>query len=143
MHMPSRSRDSSDNVNAVWITKYDPAGQKICSKVYARECNLGLACIQTTPEGEILVGGGYGQGYDGSVHLVFRVDTSVAMQWKMPIDRMFYPSTTIEFSIPSRGDVTLTVFDHLGRQVAVLADGEYRAGTHSYTFIGAELPSGV
>lgn len=55
----------------------------------------------------------------------------------------FNPSTTITFSIPSRGKVRLTVFNHLGREVAVLADGEYHAGTHSCQFSGAELPSGV
>jgi hypothetical protein len=55
----------------------------------------------------------------------------------------FNPSTTIEFSIPSRGDVRLTVFDHLGREVAVLADGEYQAGTHSCKFTSAEQLSGV
>ena len=55
----------------------------------------------------------------------------------------FNPSTTIAFSIPSRGDVRLSVFDHLGREVAVLADGEYQAGSHRCQFTGAELPSGV
>ena len=55
----------------------------------------------------------------------------------------FNPSTTISFSIPSRGEVSLTVFDHLGREVAVLAHGEYQAGTHSCQFTGTELPSGV
>jgi hypothetical protein len=42
----------------------------------------------------------------------------------------FNPSTTIEFSIPYQGNVRLAVFDHLGREVAVLADGEYQAGSH-------------
>jgi hypothetical protein len=55
----------------------------------------------------------------------------------------FNPSTTITFSIPSRGEVSLTVFDQLGREVAILAHGEYQAGTHSCQFTGAELPSGV
>ncbi|MBE0645432.1 MAG: T9SS type A sorting domain-containing protein [Bacteroidetes bacterium] len=55
----------------------------------------------------------------------------------------FNPSTTIEFSIPSRGDVRLIVVDHLGREIAVLADGEYQAGPHSCQFSGAEHPSGV
>lgn len=55
----------------------------------------------------------------------------------------FNPSTTIEFSIPRHGNVRLAVFDHLGREVAVLAEGEYQAGTHSCQFSGSELQSGV
>jgi hypothetical protein len=55
----------------------------------------------------------------------------------------FNPSTTIEFSIPNRGNVLLSIFDHLGREVAVLADGEYQAGTHSCHFTSAEQPSGL
>jgi len=55
----------------------------------------------------------------------------------------FNPSTRIEFSIPSRGNVRLAVYDHLGREVTALADGEYQAGKHGCHFTGAELPSGV
>jgi len=55
----------------------------------------------------------------------------------------FNPSTTIEFSIPRSGAVRLTVSDFLGREVAVLADGEYQAGTHSCRFTGAQHPSGM
>ncbi len=55
----------------------------------------------------------------------------------------FNPSTTIEFSLPNRGNVRLAVLDHLGREIAVLTEREYLAGTHSCQFSGAELPSGV
>ncbi len=195
--------DGTDNINAAWITKYDPTGQEIWSKAFASEKNLGLQSIHTTSDGEIVVAG----GYESQAQLVFRVDSSGTMQWRMPVDSVFKfismavgpdnalyfsnlnpgwksysgvrylakysfhpvsvetlpdkeglpttcllaqnypnpfnPSTTIEFSIPSRGDVRLAVFDHLGREIAVLADGEYQAGTHSCQFPGAEHPSGV
>jgi hypothetical protein len=39
--------------------------------------------------------------------------------------------------------VTLTVYDILGRQVAVLVDGMMPAGSHHVTFDGTMLPSGV
>jgi photosystem II stability/assembly factor-like uncharacterized protein len=55
----------------------------------------------------------------------------------------FNPSTTIEFGIPSPGDVRLTVFDHLGREVAVLADGEYQAGTHTCHFDAEDYATGM
>jgi hypothetical protein len=39
--------------------------------------------------------------------------------------------------------VTLTVYDLLGQQVALLVKGEQRAGLHTVEFSGSELPSGV
>jgi photosystem II stability/assembly factor-like uncharacterized protein len=55
----------------------------------------------------------------------------------------FNPSTNIGFSIPHRGDVRLTVLDHLGRIVAVLAEGEFQKGKHSCQFINTNHPSGM
>jgi hypothetical protein len=43
----------------------------------------------------------------------------------------FNPSTTISFTLPVGGTVRLAVFDVLGREVALLAEGWTAAGTHS------------
>lgn len=193
--------DGSDNVNAAWITKFDSAGREIWSKAFANEKNLGLQSIHTTSSGDLFVAG----GYESRAQLVFRVDTSGGMQWKMPVDSMFSfqsmsvgpgnalyfsnlnpgwksssqvrylakytfhpvsvetpqdrmgvlttcelaqnypnpfnPSTTIEFRLPSRGEVRLAVYDPLGREVAVLAEGTYEAGAHAFPFNGTEHPS--
>jgi len=37
---------------------------------------------------------------------------------------------TIRYGLPSRLNVTLTVFNNLSQQVAVLQDVEHEAGTH-------------
>ena len=55
----------------------------------------------------------------------------------------FNPSTTIEFEIPERGHVTLTVSDALGRLVDVLADGVLDAGTHTRTWKSGAESSGL
>lgn len=44
--------------------------------------------------------------------------------------------TTIRFGLPEAGPVRLTVYDLLGRRVAVLADGRYQAGTHEIQWGG-------
>jgi hypothetical protein len=55
----------------------------------------------------------------------------------------FNPSTTIRYGLPQRVHVTLTVFNTLGQQIAVLHDGEQDAGYHEVRFDARELPSGV
>lgn len=55
----------------------------------------------------------------------------------------FNPATTIAYDVPHDAPVTVTVYDMLGRTVALLQNGPVTAGTHSLRFDGALLPSGV
>ncbi len=55
----------------------------------------------------------------------------------------FNPSTAIEFSLPQAATVNLTVFDTIGRQVAVLINGQMASGRHSVQFNASSLPSGM
>lgn len=59
----------------------------------------------------------------------------------------FNPSTVIGFRIgaiqESPVQVTLSVYDILGRKIAVLVDGPTSAGSHSVTFDAAGLASGI
>ncbi len=55
----------------------------------------------------------------------------------------FNPSTTIQFDLPSAGDIRLEVFDLLGRRTALLYNGYKPAGNHSMVFNAGNLSSGV
>ena len=55
----------------------------------------------------------------------------------------FNPSTKIHFSIPERSDITLKVFDVLGKEVATLLNEEKNAGNYQVDFSGYGLPSGI
>jgi len=48
----------------------------------------------------------------------------------------FNPSTTISYALEYDGPVSLTVYDMLGRRVAMLVDGVQEAGTHSVVWNG-------
>ena len=54
----------------------------------------------------------------------------------------FNPQTTIGFSLPEAATVRLTVYDLLGRRVALLVDGNLAAGKHEVRFDASNLPSG-
>ncbi|MCC6398228.1 MAG: T9SS type A sorting domain-containing protein, partial [Bacteroidetes bacterium] len=55
----------------------------------------------------------------------------------------FNPSTTIEFSVPASGFVSLRVVDLLGREIATLVNEQKPAGTYRATFDATGLPSGT
>jgi hypothetical protein len=55
----------------------------------------------------------------------------------------FNPATVIRYSLPVGGQVSLMVYDMLGREVARLVDGGVTAGVHEVTFDASGLPSGV
>lgn len=55
----------------------------------------------------------------------------------------FNPSTTISFDLPKESHVTLKVYNVLGQQVALLADGFYQAGRFRVLLDATHLPSGL
>jgi len=55
----------------------------------------------------------------------------------------FNPSTTVTFSLPVSGAVSLSLYNPKGQKLMHLASGEYKAGTHSISLDGAKLSSGV
>ncbi|HLP15782.1 MAG TPA: T9SS type A sorting domain-containing protein [Bacteroidota bacterium] len=55
----------------------------------------------------------------------------------------FNPSTTITYSLAERQQVTLRVYDVLGREVATLVKGEQAAGVHTVEFNAVGSASGM
>jgi hypothetical protein len=55
----------------------------------------------------------------------------------------FATRAAVPFLTPQAGAVRVAVYDLLGREVAVLADGRYPAGRHEVSLDGARLASGV
>ncbi len=55
----------------------------------------------------------------------------------------FNPSTVISYRLPTSANVTLKVFDVLGREVETLIQERQSAGMHSVRFNASNLPSGV
>ncbi len=95
------------------------------------------------------------RGYDpsGTVHLTRKgIATGVislgpstpsgfALNQNFP--NPFNPSTLISYKLATLSDVTLKVYDVLGREVQTLVHERQTAGEHSVTFNAANLPSGV
>ena len=92
---------------------------------------------------------------DGSVHYseAITVSTTTGAEdvSRLPLRYMleknypnpFNPSTQFRFSLPHGARVSLVVYDVLGRQVAVLAEGYRDAGYYSAAWNGSSAASGI
>ncbi len=55
----------------------------------------------------------------------------------------FNPTTQITFTLPKASNVTLTVYNVLGQQIATLVNGKNEPGEHSVSWNALNIPSGV
>jgi len=55
----------------------------------------------------------------------------------------FNPTTTISFDVPVASDISIAVYDLLGRQVRTLVNASQSAGRHQVTFDASGLTSGL
>jgi hypothetical protein len=55
----------------------------------------------------------------------------------------FNPKTTISFSLPSRGHVSVKIFDLLGKEISTLLDDIRDPGDHSVDWDASSFASGV
>ncbi len=86
-----------------------------------------------------------GQLYD--VKNYFVVNDESIQQESFSLDQNspnpFNPTTKITFTLPAKEVVKLKVYDILGREVVVLANGGFEMGKHEIEFNASRLPSGV
>jgi len=69
------------------------------------------------------------------VPLAYRVDQNYP--------NPFNPTTTIEFALPENSNVTLKLFDILGRNIATLVDDKLQPGVYKVVLDTKNLSSGV
>ena len=55
----------------------------------------------------------------------------------------FNPTTKIEFSVPSKGNVRIAIYDMLGREIQSLMNKEMESGSYSVMLDGKDLASGI
>jgi len=78
-----------------------------------------------------------------SVPMITSATTPFAFSLEQNYPNPFNPSTVIRYYVPTAGIARLAVYDLLGHEVAVLANGHHAPGSHEAYFNAAGLSSGV
>ncbi len=72
---------------------------------------------------------------DGKMPSVF----SLSQNYPNP----FNPRTTIQFSLPKRSNVSITIWNTIGQKIETLVDGEMESGIHRIVWNAGKYPSGI
>lgn len=80
-------------------------------------------------------------GCTTTVFVTMQIPTGFALEQNYP--NPFNPATTIRYQLPVADQVSLKVYDLLGREVATLVNEYQPAGTHDIEFSGRDFPSGI
>ncbi len=116
------------------VTSYSPTHGYAAYGGVAFDSTTGILYVGTT---EGLYAYNLVTGIDSPTSLPTRID--LYQNYPNP----FNPTTFIDYQLPTASIVTLKIYDVLGREVATLVNGHEAAGTHTVTFSGDRLPSGV
>jgi hypothetical protein len=114
----------------------------LCATIFQdpRYFNGGFGEVLKAVVGWVRTNGGVITGVSNQSSVMLNPDDfNLAQNYPNP----FNPETRISFSIPSKGLVTLKVFDMLGREVSSLVNEVKNAGVYDVKFNASALPSGT
>ena len=125
----------SNNNGTTWLTSYTAPAGNYRHVAKNRADNTVFYGVRSN--------GGISKGtyFVGVSNISNEVPSSFELKQNYP--NPFNPSTIIEFSIAKNSFVTLSVFDHLGREIEKPVSGNLDAGTYSLNFDASGLASGT
>lgn len=141
----------------VYIIKTDSLGDITWSGNYGGQgADIGKAIKQTSDDGYIIAGStsSYGAGNNDVYVIRLLSDETGVKGYKadlIPGDFELHPnypnpfnaSTTISFELAKPAQVNLSVYDLLGREIAILVDGHLDSGSYERIFYAPDLSSGI
>lgn len=124
-----RSRNNGDNWEALGLNDYD------------------IQSFVLNDSGQIFVGShdGVWRSVRSTITSVEQIDRTVPKNFSLEQNypNPFNPATSIKYQVASRTYVKLAVYNMLGQEVAVLAEGEKSPGTYTVRLDASALSSGV
>lgn len=81
--------------------------------------------------------------YDGNITDITELPTPSSSKIDTNYPNPFNPTTTVEYTLETAGNVDIKVYNTEGKTVYELSRGRETAGTHRVEFNGANLPTGA
>jgi hypothetical protein len=141
-----------------YLVKTDGNGDSLWTRTYGGSWQEMVYDIEETDDGGFAVAG-YTQTYGAGLFDFYLVKTNqyglvsdISESVNNKVDNFelnqnfpnpFNPKTVIGYQLPVGGDVTLKVYDLLGREISTLVDEYKPAGRYEIEFNAESLPSGV
>lgn len=123
--------------DTVWVSEGKWMIKEVIASTNVDLSNFGFPVEFSVP-GESLI---LTNGPTGIVNYSSEIPEKYSLGQNYP--NPFNPSTTIRYSIPESGFVSLKVYDVSGKEIYSLVKQEQRAGTYEYQFNASNLTSGV
>ena len=138
----------------VWLIRTDLTGDTVWTQTYGgTEAEDGWSVDVTSDGGYIVTGVTHEEGHSNLLlvrlgpDIVGVEEESDAVPQNFTLyqnhPNPFNPVTTIRYSLPQSGDVSLIIYNLLGEEIVRLIDGEQSAGYHTVTWDASKMASGV
>jgi hypothetical protein len=118
-----------------------PPGGNVCADTLTVDTNACFIAADSSAicQGMVIRGGGT------IIIAVEKIQTEIPARFELyqNFPNPFNPVTMVKFDIPRTAEVKLTVYDLLGREVAVLVNEKLQAGTYLKTWDAGSNASGI
>ena len=139
-----------------WLLRINSNGDSLWGRIWGDTHADGINALERTSDGGYVLAGLIGWRMDRTSGdaVMMRTAPDPAVAEEHPYSPVkdysiamfpnpFNSVCTIAFALPTTQQISLKVYDLLGREVSVLQQGWAEAGTHNVRFDAGNLPSGI